>query len=325
MRASVSTWITVLVTLGLPICGIAQETAVVQGRIVESGSSVGIENAGVVLEGHGSSLSRAGGLFRIEAVPVGPQVLTVRALGYATLSLELLVRGDTTVTVSLDVQPLALDSLTVELTSIEIRGRVRDPELDIPLAGAEVLTDQADPEWTNFGGRFDLDVWEGIPLTLSVRAFGYHPLDTAVVPVEDAEYRLHPIPDPLVGRMIEVEIARLQKRSAGRRSVLMPPLSRDDLLRWSNASLSQVLKSNYSIHLRRVRCVLVDEEQLSSTMIGPTLRTIFASEVERVEFLFRGAMLRVYTRDFIRRMLGGGIPLRIPSYAYFPPSEPLCR
>lgn len=64
---------------------------------------------------------------------------------------------------------------------------------------------------------------------------------------------------------------------------------------------------------------------LTSDIIGPTLRSIFVTEVERVEFLFRRAMVRVYTREFMRRMFGGGRPLRTPAYAYFPPSEPLCR
>ena len=103
----------------------------------------------------------------------------------------------------------------------------------------------------------------------------YFPLDTTLVPVEDAEYHFELSPDPLVTRMIETEVARLEERSSGRQSALMRPLNRGDLLRWRNASLADALRSAYSIHLRRVRCVLVDEVQLSSVMIGPTLRTTF--------------------------------------------------
>ena len=302
----------------------AQTTAVVQGRIVASGGDVGIENAAIVVEGHTSSLSAADGRFLIEEVPLGPQVLSIRALGYATLHLQLVVDGDMDVRIALQVQPLTVEGLTVDLTAVEVRGRVRDPELDIPLAGADVLTDQTASDYTDVRGRFDLDVWEGVPLTISVRAFGYFPQDTTVVPGEGADYRLQVSPDPLVTRMIGVEVSRIEDRSAGRRSALMRPLNREELLRWKNATLEDVLRSAYSIHLRRIRCVLVDEEQLGPGMIGPTLRTTFVTEVERIEFLFRGAMLRVYTRDFMRRMLGSGIPLRTPSYAYFPPSEPLC-
>ena len=313
-----------LLCFGTPAAARAQTTAVIQGRIVAAGGNIGIENASVVLEGHASTLSSAGGSFRIEGVPFGPHVITVRALAYTSLSLQVVVEGDMEVRISLEIRPLDVDGLVVDLEAVSVRGRVRDPALDIPISGADVRTDQTAPERTNLNGRFDLEVWDAVPLTLSIAAFGYLPLDTTVTPQEGAEYRFEVTPDPLVSRMIDVEVARLEDRSAGRRSALMRPLNRKDLLRWKNASIADVLKSAYSMHTRRVRCVLVDEKQLAPMVIVHTLQTTFVTEVERIEFLFGGAMLRVYTRDFLRRILGGGIPLRTPSYAYFPPSEPLC-
>jgi hypothetical protein len=46
--------------------------------------------------------------------------------------------------------------------------------------------------------------------------------------------------------------------------------------------------------------------------------------VERMEFLFGGAMLRIHTREFIRTMLGAGIDLRPPVFVDMA-SPPFCR
>jgi hypothetical protein len=52
--------------------------------------------------------------------------------------------------------------------------------------------------------------------------------------------------------------------------------------------------------------------------------TLFPGEVHRVESLFDGAMVRVYTRDFMRRMLSGAVELRRPVYVAMA-RPPLCR
>jgi len=90
--------------------------------------------------------------------------------------------------------------------------------------------------------------------------------------------------------MIEHELARLDDRAGGRRAIGMGPLNRDDLLRWSGATLLDILRARFPIRGRRVRCVVLDERDVGISMLGPTLQTTLANDVERIEFLFRGAM-----------------------------------
>ena len=94
----------------------------------------------------------------------------------------------------------------------------------------------------------------------------------------------------------------------------MPPLDRDEVARWRGAPLDEVLRLEYPAQARRVRCVVVDEWAMTPLQAEGFLTTTPAWEVERMEFLFRGAMFRIYTRDFMRRMLGGGVRLAAPVY-----------
>lgn len=201
----------------------------------------------------------------------GEYTLRIDAFGYVSESVPLTLDRDRTVTVPLEIAPFMLDSLVVEPRSIDIDGRVRDRENDLPVVDAEVLANRVPSARTNVRGRFGLDdVWEGVPLLLSFRAFGYLPMDTVVQPADgDEDYELHLAADPVAERMIEVQIARIQDRAGGRRAITMRPLDRDRLLRWTGAGLGDVLKSSYSRrHLQRVRCIFVDERLLPPEIDG---------------------------------------------------------
>lgn len=64
----------------------------------------------------------------------------------------------------------------------------------------------------------------------------------------------------------------------------------------------------------RLGCVILDERSLTPAAADGVIRTMLAEDVERIEFLFRPRMLRIYTREFMRTMLGGGIELAVPTY-----------
>lgn len=297
----------------LPSPGRAQSAFVVQGRVVEAGGP-GIQNAIVQLDGSRPILTSSEGSFRFEGVAGGERTLRVEAFGYLPFAGALAVAGDTAVTVVLDIAPFALDSLVVAPRRIDMDGRVRGFERDVPISGADVVSSHGQVTRTNGRGGFGLDVWEGVSLLLRVRAFGYLPLDTILSPEEHQDYLFFVEPDPLVERMIATEIRRIEERAGGRLAVTMPPLNRDDLLRWEGASLRDVLRYEHPLKLDRIRCVIVDEKALTPSMAAGVLMTTLAQDVERIEFLFRGAMLRVYTREFMRTMLGSGIELRSPGY-----------
>lgn len=314
-----------VLVLALAVCATqarAQSGAVVEGRVTSVGGPP-IQNALIELQGRPPIRARAGGDFRFEDVALGEYTLRVEAFGYATLTQSIVVDGDLSVAVELDVAPFELDSLVVAPERTDAEGQVRDAERGVPLRGAEVRTNQGHQVRTDNAGRFDLEVWDGTPLLVQVRAFGYFGVDTVVVPEPDSSFVFPLVTDPLVERLIATEIERIKERAGGRRAITMRPLDRDDLLRWDNATLLDVLRAEYSNRARRVRCVLVDEELLTAGMAGGVLLTTLARDVERIEFLFDGAMLRVYTRDFMRLMLGGGIELRRPTYVEWA-NPPMC-
>jgi hypothetical protein len=54
------------------------------------------------------------------------------------------------------------------------------------------------------------------------------------------------------------------------------------------------------------------------------LALILPDELERIEVLERGAMLRIHTREIIKKLLGGGVRLARPLYV--PQARPpLCH
>ncbi len=311
-----------LLVAAIPLSVLAQDGVVVEGRVFESGLELGIQNAIVELEGHGAVLTVPGGSFRFEDVEPGGYTLRVDAFGYASNSQFLSVDADTNVAVALDIAPLLLDSLVVEPRRIDIDGRVRDPGRDLSLVNAEILTNQVPGTLTNSWGRFDLDdVFEGIPLRVLVHAFGYLPVDTILLPNEDESYLFELEADTTVERRIEAQVGRLVERAAGRRAATMRPMDRERLLRWAGRTdLLGVLQFEYRGRMGRVACTVVDEEQI----LGLPLWTLLPEELERIEFLFRGRMLRIYTREFMAEMIVRDIELREPRY-YGLSGSPICK
>ena len=308
---------------------------VVQGRVFEAGGAADIGNARVELEGHGATLTSAAGTFRFENVELGEYTLQVDALGYTSESRVLAVDGPTMVLVPLRIAPLPLDSLVIESRTIDIDGLVRYHETDLLLVNAELFTElipgtltlaailsgQIPETRTDAHGRFTLDdVLDDVPLRVIVNAFGYLPVDTILLPDEDESYLFEPVVDPVLERMIEVQVGRIEERSDGYFTGGMRPMNQDRLLRYAGShTLRDALEFEYGIaRLRRVSCVLIDERVITMSLDPNRLRlqlsldTMLPEEMERIEFLFGGEMLRIYTREFIRDMIARNIELLQP-------------
>ena len=133
-------------------------------------------------------------------------------------------------------------------------------------------------------------------------------------------------PDSLVEAMIGTQVQRLERRSAGQKAVLFRSLGRERLLGYAGShTLRDVLESEYGRRLRgRIGCVMLDEVQLNAEVDGIMLVTMLPEEVERIEFLFSGMMLRIYTRRFIQEMIARDRTLGRPSYFQMPKGPPLC-
>jgi hypothetical protein len=302
----------------------AQTGAVVEGQVYDRGSGAGIENAVVTLQGHGAELTAVGGLFRFERVAPGAYTLQVDGFGYASESRVLVVDGNTTVSVSLEIAPLPLDSLVVSPRLIEVRGSVRDPTRDLDVVDADIISDPAQGVRTDAHGGFELeDVFAGTPLRIVVQAFGYLPLDTSIVPEADVDLVFHLEPDTVVEHLVAAQVERIEERASPRRSVLMRPMNRERLLRYAGRlTLADLLEWEYGgSWLKRVECVVIDERQLLGAWEPSSLTHILPEQVERIEFLGHagaigrdaGSMLRIYTREFMRAMITRNVELRAPT------------
>ena len=305
--------------MSMPVPALAQTAVVVQGRVFDSGGTTSIQDVVVALDGHGAMLTSPDGTFRFEQVEPGGYTLRVVALGYAPRIQFIVVDGDTTVDVPLQIAPLPIDALLVEARPIDIEGRVRDRGRDLSLVNANVLTNQGRATQTDANGRFSLErVLEGLPLLVTVQAFGYLPVDKILLPSEDESYVFDLEPDTVMERMIEVQVLKLEERAAPRFSG-MRPMNRERLLRSAgHSTLRDVLGVEYHTRFDRVRCVVIDEVQM---LYGFDVwwNTTLVEEVERVEFLAFGpraqeVMMRIYTRAFIQDMVARDIRLRRPFY-----------
>jgi hypothetical protein len=280
----------------------------VQGQIVEEGrTETPVAGATVTLADRTGVLSDAAGRFRINNVPAGRYVLSVRALGYAPAELTLIVSRDTTVRVALQVSPVEVDPLQVQARQVRLRGVVRDRVSGLWLIDAEVTAgdhkDRADPL-----GRFNLGQFpSGVPVRLQVRSFGYLPVALTMTPERDTSVVVELESDPLMQRMITVQRERIDARSEGRRYGILPVLERAELIKNLDFSIAEIIQRRLGpVMSKRIACMIVDEKPFDWRA-----DVLLPDRVERVEFIQypatmrRTLMVRIYTRNFVRDLIAG--------------------
>jgi hypothetical protein len=306
-----------LTAMALPAQVTAQARVSLEGRILDESTGLGIPSVRVELQGQGIRVTADDGTFRFNALAPGTYGLSAVAFGYAPSSQIIELTRDASMSIALERSPIRLDGVVAEL--LEVKGRVRDPDADFFLVDAEVVTDLGQSAGTDAHGRFRLrGVLRDAPVQLSVRAFGYIPLDTTIVPDEDGQYVFDLGEDPLMRAMVAVQVERLEVRRSPRFAALFRSMDRERILRYAGAhTVLSMLVTEYGHKLGRLGCVVIDERPYErSSGMGPEMGAILShllpEEVERIEFMFGGAMARIYTRAFIQEMTAKEIKLRTP-------------
>ena len=315
--------------LALPLGASAQAGLTVLGRTYDADSDVSVTNAIVTLEGYGSTLTNDEGRFRFRGVAEGTYTLRIEAFGYESYTSSLAVTTDTTLELPLEIAPLPIDSIVVEARSVDFQGRVRDPVRDFYLVDAQILMRGRDPVWTDTHGRFDLDnLAEGVAVNLTIRAFGYLPIDTTFVPDDSDRYTFELTHDAFAQAMIDVQVRRIAEHAGGRAVFGRGVMDRADVLRYSGAhTASSMLEFELPARmLSRVICTFVDDRStdgagsaIAEEIAQATLHQMVPEEIERVELLQFGGvrnpplMLQIYTRSFIMEMATKNLPLRTPT------------
>jgi hypothetical protein len=298
------------VALLAPPAGAQQAT--VSGRVVESGSQTGILGATIELPGRAPAFTGPDGTFEIANVAPGSYTLRVEALGYLRALPDIVVPGDTALIIELERAPIRLDSLVVEGRNVTVKGEVRDKARSMGLLQAEVYASNGTARQTDGIGRFGIkDVPANVPLVIRVEEFGYLPLTTTIAPENDTTLRFELEEDPVVQRIIAQQLSRIADRAADKRYPYEPPIDRDELLKSRNGTLMGVVRRFYR---GSIGCVAIDERGYSGEFRKHILENMRIGEVEHIEALWYGTarsslMIRIYTREFVRRMIGRDSPL----------------
>jgi len=305
--------------VAVPIAGAAQ-TVTVSGRVLDATTAARITGAAVSVAGRSTATQRDGS-FILSSIQPGIHILTVHAFGYDTTRTELLVERDTVLEIRLTPVPVRLDSIRGVARTVVLRGLVRETGSHRHLRNVSVLADGGRSAHSDRLGRFRLELPQGAPVAVRLLSFSYLPLRVLLELDSDTTVTFELSPDPVVHEMIARAVERLDRRATPLRTVGMPALDRELLLR-SNSNLYQLLETKG--YTARIRCVLVDDIQYLGEERAGRLRAMLPDDVERVELLYRGEMLRVYTREFIRRMVVGQVQLQPPVYVRVA-DPPYCR
>lgn len=294
-----------------------QPRATVRGRVVERRTSQGIAGADVALSGWSTVLTDDSGAFEIARVPAGRYTLSVQAPGYGSVERVLIVLRDTTVTIALAPAPFMLDTLRVRTRQVTVRGEVKDAATRRQLVDVSVVIGERQT-LTNPAGSFKLShIPADVRFLLSLRDFGYIPLEKVVRASADTILPLFLTPDPLIQRMVARQVARLQRQAEPFHSVSMRALDRQALIDQGGGSAFDMLKEKYGRSLHGLNCVFIDDVQTATVKEGlEQLQFLVPAELQRVEVLtgvIGGEQMRVYTRQHMRRMLGDTARVRPPS------------
>jgi len=296
-------------------------TVTVTGTVVETSESARIGGAAVRLSGHPLVLTGIDGAFRFEGVAPGRHTLTVDAFGYGPGSLELVVRSDTTLIIELTPDPIRLDSIRVEARDVRIRGDIFDARTDERVLVAQVTVSPGFPTVGALSGWFSVGgVPAGRAVSVLVEAIEYLPARIALITERDTTLTVRLEPDSVGIRMVRAQVSRLEVRSEAV-SLSRRTIDRDELERAPDWDIYDVIRIRFDGRVPSTPCIFIDDIRRHADF----LRGLMTGEVERIELYGRnGAMIRVYTKRFVARLMGRDAPL--PTIVYQKTMlGPVCR
>ena len=286
----------------------------VTGRVVEVTNATWIGGATVTLSERPPFISNQRGEFRFENVSAGTHTLRVQAMGYRSQDVSIQISADTDILVEMEVDPIRLDSLLVEAGTVSIRGIVVDAATGARIPEARIQAGRAPETFATSRGAFRVkDLPRGHSIPIVVDALKYRSVRIALITERDTTLTIPMEADPVSIRLFQETLEDLEVRS---RSV---SLSRTQLnRRYIQMLPSRSVGALLQWHLRggfNSDCLFVDEIKYPYPEI---LESYKAAEVERIEIYGRGAMIRVYTQEFVARHFGRAHEL--PPITYIRPS-----
>jgi len=322
------------------------QTFTVRGRVEDAVTRMPVAGAAVTVDGAGAVRTGERGEYIVAGVAAGTRQLRVAALGYADVNMSFVLSGDTTIVVSIRIDPVLLDSIYANARLVRVGGRLTDVADARPVPDATILATASRSSTSRLDGRFAFDrVPTGLPFEVYVLAFSYEPVRLLITPENDTTIDVVLRPDTMMRRLIDAQIKRLDDRV---RAYVGPALSvsREELQRYGPVSLmealEQALRYKPSVTgLDDAPCTFVDEILIPRMLLDDAVSTQpvmddpasgYAPErIERVE-VYAG-MVRIYTRRFMQRLVTEEVALARPSYSAVPrgfrgmapPPQAMCR
>ena len=279
---------------------VSAQTAIVRGVVVERGSGEPLNLADIELAGSPRAVSNPRGEFVFPNVKPGRRKLTVKLLGYRDYQTTLEIKGDLEVRVELDIEAVPVTGVAGGNRNYTIRGEVTEKASGEPVMDADIRLGTNRRTATNTNGRFKFSkVRVGQPVLVQVGSIGMMPADLHVDAEDDTTLTFQLVPDPIGQGMLAQQVTRLEKRTTGiGRSV--QTIGRETLL-GSNETMYDLVRRRLQANRRNLQCLFIDE-RISGVGIEE-LMLFLPQQVERVEFIDRGKMVRVYTRRYVEDMM----------------------
>jgi hypothetical protein len=318
--------------LGFLPAGVRAQEATVTGVVVERTQSSWIGGATVRLSGSPPFFTDLDGAFQFTRVAPGRHSLTVQALGYQSVSMELVVRGDTALVIEMDPDPIVLDSLLVRSRNIRIQGRVFDALTGRKVPHAYVSVEPGLKSAEALDGYFIIrKVPTGQAATVLVEAVEYLPARIALITGADTTLTIELEPDSVGMILLAQKVKLLENRSNSlpyRRRVIR----KEELERYPGWTIAEIVGRQLSMmsfgRSGRNRwqvnndpaCLFIDDRQQFHFAF---LWGLSAGQVERVEVYDQGGMTRVYTKRYVLGL--GARPLPSIFYSKGGLMGPICR
>ena len=280
----------------------AAQGITISGVVTDALQSAPVAGATVTLTGLPSVLTDANGSFRLADATPGSHVLTVAAIGYRYVTIELAATADTVVRVALERLPQLLDPTIARAGNVRIAGSVRDAEtLASVIAGSATLY----PGGRSVGLLSGDFVFENAPqgdsVTLVIEALEYLPKRVTFVPGADTSLTIGLAVDSVGRRLIAQQVQRLVSRSRSAPRSL-DDLNRDEIEKRNEPTVGDLIRHRLPAGTVTDRwphksgCIFFDDQPVGFDL----LLTLPLEHIERIEIYgSRGSMIRVYSKRFV--------------------------